>query len=263
MTNFVRKIIDKFLGVRNLQLISKSRLAHLDGNEKQLRLISKIQGIKCDPIIRDDITKLFLDHKSYSQIGQDLFAVYFNSNNSNVFQKWFVEFGATDGISLSNTFQLENVFSWNGILAEPGVTWHEHLLRNRRCLIDSRAVWHSTGIHLSFQESQIREFSSLSQFIDKTKTNSQEKDEYLVETISLNDLLEFHSSPTNVGYLSVDTEGSEYDIMKNLNFVKYKFGFINVEHNYGESREKIFQLLSNNGYSRVMPEFSEIGRAHV
>lgn len=53
---------------------------------------------------------------------------------------FFVEFGATNGIDLSNTYLLETEFGWNGILAEPDKYWHTSLIANRTAIIDIRCV---------------------------------------------------------------------------------------------------------------------------
>lgn len=76
--------------------------------------------------------------KSKSQLRQDLFVLSeleFKRNG------YFVEFGATNGIELSNTYILEEEFEWNGILAEPAKCWHEDLKINRKCHIDTDCVW--------------------------------------------------------------------------------------------------------------------------
>ena len=49
---------------------------------------------------------------SKSQLFQDLFAAFIVDNS---FNKTFLEFGATDGISLSNSYMLENSLGWSGI----------------------------------------------------------------------------------------------------------------------------------------------------
>ena len=54
----------------------------------------------------------------------------------------------------------------------------------------------------------------------------------------------------------MDTEGSEYEILKTLDFERYSFGVITVEHNYTEKRELIYELLTNKGYRRVLTEVS-------
>ena len=57
--------------------------------------------------------------------------------------------------------------------------------------------------------------------------------------------------------MSVDTEGSEFDILKSLDFKKRKIKIITVEHNYHKNRRKINYLLEKNGYLRVHKDFSK------
>ncbi len=64
-------------------------------------------------------------------------------------------------------------------------------------------------------------------------------------------------SVDRIDYLSIDTEGSEFDILNNLNFVKFKPSIITIEHNYDKlKRNKIFYLLKNNNYSRLFKSIS-------
>jgi hypothetical protein len=49
--------------------------------------------------------------------------------------------------------------------------------------------------------------------------------------------------------MSLDTEGSELEILRPFDFGKYTFGLIHVEHNYVEPRRtEIRDLLVSNGY---------------
>ena len=53
-------------------------------------------------------------------------------------------------------------------------------------------------------------------------------------------------------YISIDTEGNEYEILKNFNFKKYQVKIFTVEHNFdAEKREKIKDLLTSNGYKNI------------
>ncbi len=78
------------------------------------------------------------------------------------------------------------------------------------------------------------------------------KTQIIVKTISFNDLLEKYKAPLFIDYLSLDTEGSELEILQSVNLQKYTFGLIDVEHNYVEPRRTyIRQLLISNGYDYV------------
>ena len=65
---------------------------------------------------------------------------------------FFVEFGATNGINGSNTYLLEDRFNWRGILAEPAKIFHNELIKNRKCLIETNLVWKNSKSRLLFHE---------------------------------------------------------------------------------------------------------------
>ena len=54
--------------------------------------------------------------------------------------------------------------------------------------------------------------------------------------------------------ISIDTEGSELKILQGIDFNKYKFGYINIEHNMIEPRRtQMKNILLKNGYKYVGP----------
>lgn len=178
---------------------------------------------------------------------------------------FFVEFGAADGIHLSNSWGLETHLGWRGILAEPARYWHERLQRNRSCTVETRCVWSRTGEILQFNEVPVSEFSTIAAFTDKDQRADARKDGVLydVQTISLLDLLDEHAAPPCIDYLSIDTEGSELTILEAFDFSRYQVRIITVEHNYTSDREKIHALLSAHGFERKFTEFSNFDDWYV
>ena len=80
---------------------------------------------------------------------------------------------------------------------------------------------------------------------------------YQVETVCLKDLLDFHKAPKHIEFLSIDTEGSEFEILNGFDFQSYTFGAICVEHNFGPTQEPINSLLTKNGYVQIHSDLSE------
>ena len=97
--------------------------------------------------------------------------------------------------------------------------------------------------------------SSLTNF-DGMEKSRRTQDHYLVETISLQKLLDDEGAPKFIDYISIDTEGSEFEILNSFDFSKYKFGVLTVEHNYNQNEEKIDRLLFGHGYIRVHQSIS-------
>jgi len=191
---------------------------------------------------------------SYAQLKQDLVILFLTKLKQG---GYFVEFGGTDGIHLSNTYLLESRYKWNGIVAEPARTWHKDLLNNRKCSISLDCVYRETGIELDFSETLVGDLSTISNFSLIDGHNRGNSVNYKVQSISLNDLLAKHGAPKKIDYLSIDTEGSEYQILCAFNFSRYEVDYITVEHNYTPEREKIYSLLTKNGYRRIFESFSQ------
>ena len=195
--------------------------------------------------------------KSKSQFGQDLLVLGLLDWKR---EGYFVEIGATDGINLSNSHLLEQEFKWNGILVEPDKYWHAQLEENRNALIDKRCVWSKTGERIQFFSSDVHELSTIEKFrgSDFHFESRRLGSTYEVQTVTLTDLLDEHNAPRVLDYLSVDTEGSEFEILSSLNFDKYDVRVISVEHNHSPRRALIFNFLTDLGYIRVFDDLSGV-----
>jgi FkbM family methyltransferase len=189
---------------------------------------------------------------SYSQLGQDKDVLEFYKNKKNGF---FVEIGASDGIKLSNTYLLEKKYDWKGICVEPIPAKYQLLCKNRKnSNCSDCAVYNESDLELEFDiANNFDLLSGISSHIDcHNNAVNKNKKQIIVKTITMNDLLEKYNAPTFIEYLSLDTEGSEYEILKSINFDKYKFGLIHVEHNYIEPRRtQMKELLLKNKYSFI------------
>lgn len=129
---------------------------------------------------------------SHAQLKQDLVILFLTKLKQG---GYFVEFGGTDGIHLSNTYLLESRYKWNGIVAEPARTWHKDLLNNRKCSISLDCVYSETGIELDFSETPVGDLSTISNFSLIDGHNRSNSVNYKIQSISLNDLLAKHGAP--------------------------------------------------------------------
>lgn len=251
---FLKRVASTIFKPLNLVLVSKDQESNYKGillqnAEWDFNFISSYS-------ISDRKHLLNLIPSSKSQLRQDLFVLHHTNYKNN---GYFVEFGATDGKQFSNTFLLEKQFGWKGILAEPARTWHSELKRNRpQSTIDTRCVWRTSGDLIVFAESPVPELSSIDDIQNQDEHIHARKTSklYKVPTVSLQNLLELNNAPYEIDYLSIDTEGSEFEILSSFDFSKFNIKIISCEHNFTENREKIYDLLSRTGYKRVMEQVS-------
>lgn len=248
----LKKYLKLFLKEFNLRLTTYRHFESLTSNAKSSFDFNFLNTAKKDK------EKLFKTLKymslSSSQLRQDLFVL----NQLNFKKKgFFVEFGAADGIHYSNTLLLEKKFGWKGILAEPGRIYYKKLQSNRKCHIEKKIIWKDSKSELLFNEtadpyaSTINDFSFLDiNKLSRVKSNSK----YKIKTISLLDLLKKYNAPKIIDYISIDTEGSEFDILNSFNFKKYRFRIITCE--VFSNKKKIQNLLSKNGYTQIFSDLS-------
>lgn len=196
---------------------------------------------------------------SRSQFGQDALVLKLLGERKGM--GYFVEFGAIDGLNNSNTFYFEKALGWSGILSEPSKRWHEKLRENRDCHIDERCVYSCSGCNLQFGDTgEWKGGNTLISFANADGSNREFTDVYSVETVSLTDLLDKFGAPKYIDFLSIDTEGSELEILKPFDFDQYQFGLLLVEHNFDhEKRSALHQLLTSKGYFRL-PIPDEVGQ---
>lgn len=213
------------------------------------KLLKKYNFIRyLDQIESHNYQKIFdIANYSKSENSQDIMVLDQLKFKKNGF---FVEFGAGNGKDFSNTYLLEKIYNWNGILSEPCKSFHQELVKNRKCKINFNAVSNQSGLNVGFKEFKNKHYSKIN--------NDKKNISYFVKTISLIDLLNSYECPKEFDYLSIDTEGSEFEIIKDFDFKYYKPRIISIEHNFINTKKKsIFDLLLKNGYVSIFNKISD------
>ena len=183
------------------------------------------------------------ERKSYSEPRNqnDLFVVDILGGKRN---GYFVEAGALDGIHGSNTLLLEEDYGWSGICVEPDPQLFAELRRNRRCVCESVCLYDRCG-YVEFMGG-VRGWGGVVEHLSESKRSEWGHGRPVkIAAITLATLLERGRAPSIIDYLSLDTEGSEYMILKQFPFDRYRFRVISIEGNSCNN------LLTTAGYRLV------------
>jgi FkbM family methyltransferase len=196
-------------------------------------------------------------HAATGQLLQDLWVLYETRQKAN---GYFVEFGAVDGIAHSNTLGLERRHGWQGILAEPNPEMATALRRNRGVSIDTRCVWTESSLTKELLIPEDPELSTIAHsenFDSHREVRARTGVPVNVETVGLGDLLSQHDAPPSIDYMSVDTEGSEFEILASFDFAKWRVDLLTIEHNHRQQQTALDSLMLSQGYERRFPELSQ------
>lgn len=199
-----------------------------------------------------------LINRATSQLGQDLWVLEKSAYKRN---GYFVEFGATNGVVLSNTYLLEKEFGWDGLCAEPNPQFYRELQSNRSCKVSDACIGTETGEEVEFV------FADAYGGMFKDADNDQhgpKRQAYLdvgetalLRTVSLQDFLTKNGAPHTIDYISIDTEGSEFSILKDFPFDRWNIHLFTIEHNFTPQRSKIRNLMEFWGYQCQEADFDD------
>ena len=193
-----------------------------------------------------------------SQYGQDFFVLDVLGGKRDGF---FLDSGAADGTTSSNTQLLEASFGWQGICVEPNDTLFAALSRNRRCYCVNCCLHNHEG-PVDFLEQANMLGGILSEYhpahlkYAKASFGIPDDASGKLATVykaarTVRSILKECAAPPVLDYWSLDTEGSELSILKSFPFDEYSFRVLTVEHNWLPVRDQIKDFLGSRGYQRV------------
>ena len=187
-----------------------------------------------------------------SQYGQDKWVI--EAMFPKGYKGIFVDIGAHDGHSFSNTFVLETK-GWSGIAVEPNPEVYAKLKENRRCITVNACIAANAGTALFRAiRGDAQMLSGLVAKYDPRHLTRIEREigasggtftDIEVPCLTFVDLMQEHGV-TSIDYLSIDVEGGELDILQGIDFDRIHVSVIGVENNYRDFR--IFKLLLQHGF---------------
>jgi FkbM family methyltransferase len=173
-------------------------------------------------------------------------------------QKFLVEAGSHDGVTISNSFPFI-VAGWRGILIEPAPAVFKKLKENNgqrenvTCL--QVACCDKTGeADLYLGSDGEEEFlSSLCQTENEWFKQARGLQTVKVKTETLSNILREQQAPRYPGMLLVDCEGMDYEVLLGLDFSQFRPTIITTEEYEWEPRKHAakYSLLIQNNYSLV------------
>lgn len=203
------------------------------------------------------MTKFKSGYFGYNNLDKEL-EKYVDYNNG-----FFVELGANDGITQSNSLYFEMKRGWNGVLVEPSPNNYFACRENRSA---KNNFFCNACVGFQYKEKYVDlRYANLSTISDNLELDIIDKDKHIEDAIqhldkkenvinfgalakTLTDILIESKAPELIDFMSLDVEGAELEVLKGINFEKYNFKYILIEvRNF----DRINNFLKEYNYSHV------------
>lgn len=188
---------------------------------------------------------LFLPSSSQTtQLNQDIFALLVNR----FMPGYFIEIGANDGFTLSNTLYLEEHFGWRGLLVEANPKYAESLARRKNATVVNKAIADKSG---SAQFVDAGLYGGLTDELDTLHArHTDQAPRITVPCTTLQQMFDKICAPPVIDFLSIDVEGGELPIVRQLiaNDRRVRCGCIEVNYRDRDKAE-MHRLLKAAGYT--------------
>lgn len=180
---------------------------------------------------------------------------------------FFIEAGANDGISQSNTALYEFNYGWTGLLIEPNYKKYLECKDNRKNSIVENYALVSKNYDKSTISGNFNQIGYVESLTSLVYDSGDWCDEHLlghkneiqnnlveVPAITLNELLQKHDI-NHIDFISLDVEGYEISVLNGLDFIKYSPTYFLIETTSYENRKKaIIDYMHNQGYYILMDD---------
>jgi FkbM family methyltransferase len=186
----------------------------------------------------------------YSQVGQDRFLnefVFLGKTNGT-----FIDIGAHNGISYSNSYFFEKELNWEGICVEPNPSVFNELQSNRKSKCINACISSDNG------KVKFRKISGRAEMLSGIVLGDKKQEDLVeneikkyggqqeiieVESVKIADIIN-KEGIQHIDFCSIDTEGHELEVLKSIDFEKTIIEVFAVEN---ESKE-VRKLLRSKGY---------------
>ena len=165
--------------------------------------------------------------------------IFFEKENG-----FFIELGAYDGLTQSNTAFFEKTKNWTGILIEASRDRYEECVKNRpnsKCINTACSATDNASISFNHEN------GLMSKVVDDGV--------YSCDTSTLETILDNCEVDRNIDFLSLDVEGHELEVLEGLNLCKYRPNYMLIEL-WDDNEFDVKTLLYDNNY-RCLGNYSK------